>query len=292
MRFGLVGTGPWAHIAHGPGLLRADGIDLVGVWGRDPAKAAALGDELSVPSFDDLDALYDAVEAVAFAVPPQVQAELAVRAAERGRHLLLDKPVATTVEAAGRLVAAVEAAGVASVVFFTDRYSPPVRSWLAEVGGSEGWRGGWSRWFSALYESGNPFGDSPWRREQGALWDVGPHLLSMLTAALGPVTGIRAVAGEGDLVHLVLTHRSGATSTSSVTHMAPPAASGYEVTVWGEAGVSSVPPRDDDVAVPALAVAATELVEAARSGEAHALDVRFGARVVEQLAEAAAQLAP
>jgi predicted dehydrogenase len=262
----------------------------VGVWGRDPEKAAATATELGVPRFDDYDELLDAVEAVAFAVPPQVQGELALRAAERGKHLLLDKPVATTVEAAQRLVAAVEASGVASVVFFTDRYSPEVRSWLAELEGSVGWRGGWSRWFSAHYEPDNPFRDSPWRHRHGALWDVGPHLLAMLTAALGPVTGIRAVAGEDDLSHLVMRHRSGATSTASVTHMAPPAATGYECTVWGEAGVSSVPPRDDAIAVPALALAATELVAAAASGTPHPMDVRFGARVVELLAEAESQL--
>jgi predicted dehydrogenase len=262
----------------------------VGVWGRDPEKAAATATELGVPRFDDYDELLDAVEAVAFAVPPQVQGELALRAAERGKHLLLDKPVATTVEAAQRLVAAVEASGVASVVFFTDRYSPEVRSWLAELEGSVGWRGGWSRWFSAHYEPDNPFRDSPWRHRHGALWDVGPHLLAMLTAALGPVTGIRAVAGEDDLSHLVMRHRSGATSTASVTHMAPPAATGYDCTVWGEAGVSSVPPRDDAIAVPALALAATELVAAAASGTPHPMDVRFGARVVELLAEAESQL--
>lgn len=290
MRFGLVGTGPWAHIAHGPGLLEAERVDLVGVWGRNGERATALAAELGVPRYDEYDALLDAVEAVAFAVPPQVQAQLALRAAERGKHLLLDKPVATTVEAAERLARAAEASGVSSVVFFTDRYSGQVRSWLAELEGSSGWRGGWSRWFSAHDERDNPFRDSPWRHEHGALWDVGPHLLAMLTAALGPVTGIRAVAGEDDLSHLVLRHRSGATSTASVTHMAPPAACGYECTVWGEAGVSSVPARDDAVAVPALVVAATELVAAAASGTPHPMDVRFGTHVVELLAEAESQL--
>ncbi|WP_410095188.1 Gfo/Idh/MocA family oxidoreductase [Streptomyces sp. wa22] len=46
---------------------------------------------------EGLDALLAASDAVAFAVPPDVQAPLAVRAAEAGCHLLLDKPVATTV---------------------------------------------------------------------------------------------------------------------------------------------------------------------------------------------------
>jgi predicted dehydrogenase len=57
MRFGLVGTGPWAGIAHGPGLLAAEEADLVGVWGRSPEKAKALGDRLGVAAVEDLDAL-------------------------------------------------------------------------------------------------------------------------------------------------------------------------------------------------------------------------------------------
>ncbi len=40
MRFGLVGTGPWARMATGPGLAAAGEVDLVGVWGRSPAAAA------------------------------------------------------------------------------------------------------------------------------------------------------------------------------------------------------------------------------------------------------------
>ena len=194
MRFGLVGTGPWAGIAHGPGLVATEGLDLVGVWGRNPEKARDLAARLGVTAFEDLDALYDEVEAVAFAVPPEVQGELALRAAERGKHLLLDKPVAATVEAASRLVEAVEEAGVSSIVFFTDRFLPTTREWLAdaeraavEVGP---WQGAWGRWLSPVWVEDTPFGDSPWRREHGALRDIGPHLFSYLTAALGPVASL------------------------------------------------------------------------------------------------------
>ena len=42
MRFGLFGTGPWAHLAHAPGLAAHGDVEFAGVWGRDEAKAAAL----------------------------------------------------------------------------------------------------------------------------------------------------------------------------------------------------------------------------------------------------------
>ena len=290
MRFGLVGTGPWAGIAHGPGLRAAEGVELAGVWGRSPEKARVLATELGVPAHDDLDALLADVDAVAFAVPPDVQAELATRAAQAGKHLLLDKPIAMTVAAAHSLRDAAAEAGVASVVFFTDRFPETSRAWFREVREAGDWRGGWVRWFSSLQEQGNPFGSSPWRQENGALWDIGPHALSTLSNALGPVRSLTAVGGERDLVTLVIRHESGATSTATLTVFAPPAAAGFEATLWGEDGLCHMPPRPEIAASELLAVAAEELVESVRSGQPHEVDVAFGARVVELLADAQAQL--
>lgn len=291
VRFGLVGTGPWADIAHGPGLLAAEGVELVGAWGRSPEKANALATRLGVSSYDDLEALFADVEAVAFAVPPEVQAQLALRAATAGKHLLLDKPVAMSPAAAQRLRDSAASSGVASVVFFTDRFLDTARGWFQQVQATEGWRGGWLRWFSSLQQSDNPFGSSPWRQEYGALWDTGPHALSTLSAALGPIASLTAAGGDGDLVTLVVRHESGATSTATLTQFAPPEAAGFEAAVWGEAGVSPMPPRPDDARrSDLLAVAAQELVESVRTGEPHETDLRFGTRVVELLADAQAQL--
>ncbi len=290
MRFGLVGTGPWAGIAHGPGLIAAEGVELVGVWGRSPEKVRNLATGLGVEAYDDFEALLTNVEAVAFAVPPEVQAELALTAAQAGKHLLLDKPVAMTVAAAHAVRDAAAAAGVASVVFFTDRFVDTSRAWSRDVQGTEGWRGGWLRWFSSLQEEGNPFGSSPWRWESGALWDIGPHALSTLGAALGPVRSLTAVGGDGDLVTLVIRHESGVTSTASLTVFAPPAAAGFEAAVWGDLGVSPMPLRPDRSSSELLAIAAQELVESALSGKPHEVDVAFGARIVELLADAQAQI--
>ena len=290
MRFGLVGTGPWASIAHGPGLKAARGVDLVGVWGRNPDKTRSMATSLGATAYDDFDAMVADVEAVAFAVPPDVQADLALRAARAGKHLLLDKPVATSVESAHALRDAVVSSGAATVVFFTDRFVDTSRAWFEDVRTTTGWSGGWLRWFSSLQEPGNPFGASSWRQERGALWDTGPHALSTLGAALGPVASLTAVGGDGDLVTLVLRHESGVTSTVSLTQFAPPAAAGFEAVVWGEAGLLPMPPRPGESLAELLATAADELVAAALSREPHEVDVAFGARIVELLAEAQAQL--
>jgi predicted dehydrogenase len=164
-----------------------------------------------------------------------------------------------------------------------------VPPWFEEVRRTEGWHGAWMRWFSALQAKDNPFGASAWRRQMGALWDTGPHAFSTLTAALGPVTGVTARAGAGDLVNMILRHDADTTSTVTLSQFAPPAVETYDVTVWGDAGFAIMPQRTRSPHEP-LAVAARELIASAESGEPHEVDVHFGARVVELVAEAESQL--
>ena len=122
MRFGVLGTGFWAKEVHAAALAAHPTAELFGVWGRDVSNAKAVGAEFDVPGFGDVDELLSQVDAVAIALPPHVQAPLAERAAAAGKHLLLEKPIALDVAGADRVVAAVQDAGVASVVFFTFRF--------------------------------------------------------------------------------------------------------------------------------------------------------------------------
>jgi predicted dehydrogenase len=286
----LVGTGPWARLTHGPGLRAAADAELVGVWGRDAGKTAAIAAELEVPAYGDYAELLESVDAVAFAVAPKVQASMALEAAAIGKHLLLDKPVAVSLDDARALADEVADEGIASVVFFTHRFEPSTRQFFAEVEAKGGWKGGWSRMLAALDAPGNPFTESPWRRQaHGALWDIGPHALSNLTVMLGPITELTAVGGEGDLVHLVVRHESGATSTASLSLLAPPEGSNFETGVWGESGTAILPDSETDP-VESFQLAVEELVAAAESGESHPVDVAFGTRVVELLASAEEQL--
>jgi predicted dehydrogenase len=287
MRFGLVGTGYWARITHAPAL----GDSLTAVWGRDLARARDLAAPYGASAHDDLDSFLDGVDAVAFSVPPDVQPPIAIRAAQAGKHLLLEKPVALTEAEADALVDAVEAAGVASVVFFTSRFLPEVRDWLAGVTARSGWLGGTSLWLGSALRAENPF-NTPWRQVKGGLWDVGPHAVSMLWAALGPVTAVTADHGLADITHLVLHHASGATSTVTVTLSAPVQAARFELAVWGEPGWDTLPPGGRSESVTALRTALAELTACAQTGQlAHPCDVRFGRDITRVLSAAAAQLA-
>ncbi len=285
LRFGLVGTGYWARVAHARALADTPGIEFSSVWGRNPEAAADLAAASGATAHRDFDAFLADVDAVAFSVPPDVQSELAVRAAAAGKHLLLEKPLALTDEASDAIVAAVDAAGVASVVFFTSRFQPDARAWLDDVTAASGWYGGQVLWLGSVYSESSPF-DTPWRRQKGGLWDLGPHAVSLLWAILGPVTSVTADIGRGELSHLVLHHEGGATSTVTLTLGAPEPADGFDLLIWGERGRASLPTLADDPAV-ALRVALTELADTARSGRvSHPCDAHFGRAVTRVLTQA------
>ncbi|MGW0733224.1 Gfo/Idh/MocA family protein [Streptomyces sp. NPDC002851] len=289
VRTALLGTGPWAQRVHGPALAAHPGIDLVGVWGRRPQAAGALAETLGTRAYDNVDALFKEVDAVACALPPDVQAELATRAARAGCHLLLDKPVATSLPRARELADTATAAGVASVVFFTLRFAAAVGPWLDEQTAAKGWFTARADWFGSIYAPGSGRSaatESPWRHEKGALWDVGPHALSVLLPVLGDVTGVSAAPGPEDTAHLLLRHASGASSVATLTLTAPEKAGGVTVELRGDAGVAQLPEVWGDGPADSYGRAVDALLDSADTGIPHPCDVRFGLRVTEILTEA------
>ncbi|WAL70538.1 Gfo/Idh/MocA family oxidoreductase [Kitasatospora sp. YST-16] len=291
MRIGLLGTGPWAGFVHAPALAAHPDVTFAGLWGRRPEAAAELAAVHGVPAYPTVDALLADVDAVAIALPPDVQAEYATRAAQAGKHLLLDKPVAATVDAARAVEDAVAASGVATVVFFTTRFGPAQDAWIAEQAAQDGWFTAHCHWIGSVFTTDSPYAASPWRQQKGALWDVGPHALSVLLPVLGEVDRLTAAPGPGDTTHLVLRHRGGASSTVTLSLTAPPAASadGAAVELRGTAGVTTLPGRDEHPTA-AFARALDGLLASAKSGEPHPCDIRFGRQVVEVLAAAEEQL--
>lgn len=286
LRFGLFGTGKWARDVHAAALVAEPAAELVGVWGRDPGKAGALADHWQIRPYDDIDRLIGDVDAIAVALPPDVQAGIAVRAAERGRHLLLDKPLALDLPTAERLVAAVDAAGVSSVVFFTLRFASASAEWLAAVAAEGPWAGLRATWFGSLFYSEENAPDSPWRREWGALWDVGPHMLSLALPLLGAVREVVLTRGPGDTVFLTLRQEAGM-STMALSFTLPPAAAIVECAVYGEAGWRAMPPALDSP-VDAMRSAVRQLTEGVALGRReHPCDVHLARDVVAVLDAAA-----
>jgi predicted dehydrogenase len=294
MKFGLAGTGYWARIAHAPALAAsaadpAAGIEFTSVWGRNATAAAGLAAAHHATAYRDFDSFLASVDAVDFAVPPDVQAPLAIRAARAGKHLLLEKPIALTRPAADELAAAVSQAQVASVVFFTARFQADVRAWLAEVTATGGWAGGEAIWLGTALQPDSPF-NTPWRRARGGLWDLAPHVISLLWASLGPVTAVTAEAGPADVTHLITHHAGGASAAITVTLSAPDSAALSRLELWGPAGRTAAPVETGQPTAP-LRTALAELAGNAKTGQhSHPCDVRFGRAVGQVLVDAQDQL--
>jgi predicted dehydrogenase len=288
---GLVGAGPWAEMLHAPMLAGGPETTLAGVWARRPEAARALAGAHGSRAVGSLEELWDVCEAVAFAVPPDVQAELGVAAARAGKHLLLDKPVALTVAAAEELAGAVDEAGVVSQMVLTNRYSPLGRAFLAEADGFET-VGARCASLSGALLADSPF-STPWRRRHGALLDVGPHLFDLLEGAVG---SIEELSGRGDplrWVSLTCRHAGGQVSEVSMSLSLPLAETVFECALYGPAGALAYQrPPDPATALADLAAAGAtlrkEFAEAVTSGIPSTLDVHRGV-ALQRLIDVAAR---
>jgi predicted dehydrogenase len=272
-------------MVHAPALAAGPGTRLAGVWARRPEAADELAGRHRTPSYERLDDLFDACEAVAFCVPPAVQAELGVLAAKAGKALLLEKPLAADLDGARRLAGAIEDAGVASQMVFTFRYSPATTAFLARARELAPFGGHGSFIAGALH--GGPFA-TPWRLERGAVLDLGPHVIDLLDAALGRVAGVRAHGHPLRWAGLLLEHESGAVSEASVTMAATGEIPPPRIEVYGSAGSAFL--LGPDLGQDVFAEVAAQFAATVRAGGGHPLDARHGLRIQRIIEEAERQL--
>jgi predicted dehydrogenase len=244
LRVGLIGAGNWAQRLHAPGLANHPGVRLTSVWARRRDAAESLAHSYCAEIADDPASLIAEVDAVAFAVPPAVQAELALQAVKAGKHVIVEKPLASTLDEAERLAGAIADAGVASLVVLVRRFAQETVEWLTDLRSLGGWVGGNAQWMSGALLS-DEYVNSMWRHENGALLDIGPHVIDLMDAALGKVTDIvAAIKGPLDLWHILLTHQGGATSTITISLKMPLRPTVVDFSVYGDHGYRTLPGRD------------------------------------------------
>jgi predicted dehydrogenase len=293
LRVGLVGAGPWAQLFTGPMLAASPDAELVGVWARRPEAAAPLAAAHGAVAFDDVDALFDACDAVTFSLPPDVQAEYAARAARAGKAVLLDKPVGLDVAQAEQLADVIGSAGVISQVILTNRYYDSMRAFLDATRSFDSY-GGRASFFGNGCVPGTYFA-TPWRLEQGGLVDLGPHVLDGLDAALGTIVGITARGDAHGIVLLECEHDNGRISQAALSATSNQHG-GLAVEVHGLAGSLRFDAAAFSPEVMMAEVQAAqrrivaELAEAVHTGTPHPLDVHRGLHLQRLIAAAAADL--
>ena len=196
--FGIVGTGVIAAI-HADAISLLPDARLVAVTDVAADAAAAFAAAHGCAAEPDLGALLARpdVEVVCVCVPSGLHAAVGVQAAQAGKHLVVEKPIDVSLEAADRLIDAARAAGVALTVISQHRFDPGLvelrrllddgalgRLVLGEAS---------TKWYraQAYYDS------AAWRgtyaMDGGSLMNQGVHYVDLLRWCMGPAAEVTAV---------------------------------------------------------------------------------------------------
>jgi len=131
LKIGLIGCGAIAQIQHLPHLRELeDDFAIAGLCDLSPRLLEAIGDEYSVGPerrFTDYRELVRSDVDAVIVCPSSSHAAPSIAAAQAGKHVLVEKPMCTTVAEAEAMVAAAEGAGVLLQVAYMKRYDPAYR---------------------------------------------------------------------------------------------------------------------------------------------------------------------
>ncbi len=196
--FGVIGCGVIAA-THCEAIKDAPDAELVAVFDIDPVRAKTVGDHYAVPFYTDQVAFlaHPGLDAVNILLPSGFHATVGIPAAKAGKHVLVEKPIDVSVEAALELIEACEAAGVKLGVISQHRFAPDViKVKKAIEAGDFGplVLGEASiKWYRTqkYYESGS------WRGTRaldggGALMNQGIHYIDLLLWMMGEVESVKA----------------------------------------------------------------------------------------------------
>ena len=235
VRWGLVGCGDISRKRIAPALRELENCELVAVSRADAARAEAFAQEFGAKRWhaDWHDLVKDPeVEAVYVATPVHLHAEQAIAAAEAGKHVLCEKPMALTAAECASMNAAAEANGVRLGVAYYRRFYPAVERVkqileTGEIGLPVVAQ-------MNAFERFDPTPDNPrrWlldksRSGGGPMFDFGCHRVEVLYNLFGDATAVKALVGNvlferevEDTACALLQFEGGTQATLSVTHAA------------------------------------------------------------------------
>lgn len=184
LRFGVVGCGALASLHQLPALRRCSNAELVAVVDVNPACAKAAARQFQVPEFyEDYRALAGRVEVALVATPNATHADIACALLEQGIHVLCEKPMATTLAEADRVLEMSARSGARLMAGHCLRFSPNLVMLKRLV--SAGWLGSLVEMRAGI---GDPYAAAEHRTDfrkdrrlsgGGVLVDLGIHLIDL-----------------------------------------------------------------------------------------------------------------
>jgi predicted dehydrogenase len=197
VRWAVVGTSAFALDWIARGITTGSNATLAAVVSRDPARAAAAAARCGAPRwYTSIEAIDRAdVDAVFLVLPNHQHAPQAIAAAQRGLHVVVEKPMAPSVAACEAMIAAAAGAGVMLAVAHCMEWAPPiVRAGALIADGAIG------EVLNARITASFDYPPSgAWRQDDtteaggGPLMDMGVHAIDAITRLLGPVAQVTAL---------------------------------------------------------------------------------------------------
>lgn len=197
VRVGLIGSG-FISTIHYEALRRVPGVEVVGVTSPTPGHAARFATERGIPfsSIEDRELLdHRSIDLVVLGLPNDRHADVTIRAAQAGKHVVVEKPMAPSLAECDRMIAACDRAGVmlgyAEELCFTPKYVRMKE--LVDEGAfgpihlvkqSEKHDGPHSAWFYDTTRSGG-----------GVTFDMGCHAIEFFRWMLGREGAKASIAG-------------------------------------------------------------------------------------------------
>ena len=231
---------------------RSSGVaEVVSGFSRSEETRLAFADAHGVPAASSVDEMLEdpAVEGVLIVTPHSTHADLAVRAAEAGKHVFVEKPLALTVADTKRVADAADRAGVVVQVGHNRRRQPANRRIKAMIDGGEL---GTILHLDGMHTAPGGFKpDLPaWRKDAdecpyGGMTALGVHTVDTFHYFVGPATRVTAFSrrflGATDLddaTAVLLEYGAGAIGAINTTYFAPPTVSlsvfGTDAAAWNE----------------------------------------------------------
>jgi len=247
-RIALAGCGRISK-NHFDAIDKIDGLELVAVCDADPARAEQAATENRVACFTSYEKMLKEAKAdvITIATPSGLHADQGVSAAQAGKHVVMEKPMAISLTGADALVQACDKAGVQLFVVKQNRLNPPIQLLKHAV---EKNRFGRIYLASCTVHWARPqeyYDQAPWRGtwefDGGAFMNQASHYVDLIQWLMGPVESVMAKTATlarrietEDTGVAILKFRNGALGSIEVTMLAYPRNLEGSITVLGEKG--------------------------------------------------------
>lgn len=254
LKFALVGCGRIA-VRHAEllGLQQVSGASLAAVCDSDPVRAAVFGKRFNVPHFTDLhDMMRDAQpDIVSILTPSGLHAEHTIALAPYGKHIVVEKPMALTLDDADAMIRACIEHRIKLFVVKQNRFNVPIQKLRAAV---EAGRFGKLvlgtvrvRWCRTQSYYDQDAWRGTWAYDGGVLANQASHHIDLLEWMMGSVDSVFAKSATAlvnieaeDTAVVLLQFRNGALGVIEATTAARPKDLEGSVSILGEKGTVEV----------------------------------------------------